>query len=313
MHHTVFPILSGKALVELAEPAAPSSDARTLHGFSIRYFDDTKQRWVMTQYWPNPNSPGVAFLDQLVGPQVSPTRIELFSYDISRSTVKKSALRRYAFVDIDGDRFGWRSAKRMEDEKNWTPSLAMDFKKTGPVPPLPAAGDPLPGFDRGKLCEGDAYRSFHALEGRWTGTVEDTKGRAAVRLTAGQMLDGCALALTLAAKDRPHVFIALGYSARLKRWVALALDDRHGTSHQYWLSETGGAGAVFYKAPHARISSPTKSWWGGIKNAAEDAGERLVVETLNENSVSFVRERRDGSSWRPSVRYAFTRQKNANK
>lgn len=65
MRHRVFPILDGKALVELAwDRDAPMEPGQ--RGFSIRYFDDSADRWVMSQNWPGPGNPGSAFVDQLV-------------------------------------------------------------------------------------------------------------------------------------------------------------------------------------------------------------------------------------------------------
>ena len=61
-HQRVFPVLDGKAILELAWAVDANNEEPSQRGFSIRYFDESRERWIMAQNWPNAANDGFAFL-----------------------------------------------------------------------------------------------------------------------------------------------------------------------------------------------------------------------------------------------------------
>ncbi|MEO1137700.1 MAG: hypothetical protein AAFW68_14040, partial [Pseudomonadota bacterium] len=104
----VFPVLNGKALIELAW-ARDNPNEASQRGFSIRYFDPARARWVMAQNWPSAGGQGSAFTDQLIGEEHLG---RLTMYSITQRPGADGELvtqhRRYNFTDVrPGTSFRW--------------------------------------------------------------------------------------------------------------------------------------------------------------------------------------------------------------
>lgn len=133
----VFPILGGKALIELAwardNPHPPSQ-----RGFSIRYYDPARERWVMAQNWPNATNTGTAFLDQLIG-DAHHGRLTMYSITTRPDSDgnPRTEHRRYNFSDIrPGIGFRWDGSNTADFGATWYTWYVVDAYRKGDLDPF---------------------------------------------------------------------------------------------------------------------------------------------------------------------------------
>lgn len=308
-HHLVFPVLGGKAIVELAQPANQPEGEAAGRGFSIRYYDEARERWVMAQHWPNPQFDGVAFLDQLTG-QSDHGRIMVYSSALQQTSDSESpTLRRYQFSDIAQDRFRWDGANTTDHGDSWTTWMVVDFDRTGPQPDLPAT-TAFPGQDDDLLCTDEPHGALDGLEGNWSGRALSPGGASEpARLTGTRMLDGCGM---LVVFERPESgyrsFTFWSYSPIFQRWFALYLNNQPGEGHRYYAGGAAEAGAWFGALPGAAISDETTPF---IRNAGGDtsgAPARISWTTLEDDLVVFrVEVRGEDGDYTMRREYGMTR------
>ena len=259
MRHYVFPVLDGKAIVEIAEPRDITAGEAQGRGFSIRYYNEDAGRWVMAQHWPNPNFDGVAFLDQLTG-DTHHGRISLYSADLqARTESGDPQIRRYQFSDIREDGFRWDGANTADGGDSWRTWMVVDFQRLGDMPALPSATENWPGYSEGLLCQSAPHGALDDLAGRWSGeAIRASGGSEPATFTAGLMLDGCAVAGVI---ERPESgyrgLLAWSYSPILERWIAFYLNNAPVTPHLYFASETAGEAAEFHTISDAVIADHT--------------------------------------------------------
>ncbi len=232
--HWVYPTLNGKALLEFAmsDMEIDENGAR-LQGFSVRYFDEKKERWVMAQEWPDQNMTG-GVADQLQG-FYRFGRIQVFS-TFSFGEPEAERTRRYTFSDIRPEGFIWHGASSIDRGNTWGAGTLVEFSKIEPQAQWPAAGTPFPNYDDGKQCTEDRYRSFDNLAGEWHGIVQrkGTKGEAT--FTGYPMLGGCAVLsyLEFEQDDSPYTLMEVRSPGRDKTdWWVYRLDGERGTAHTY--------------------------------------------------------------------------------
>ena len=165
----VFPILGGKALVELAW-ARDNPEEASQRGFSIRYFDPAREHWVMAQNWPNQNNTGTAFLDQLIGKEHH-GRLTMYSatrrpQPDGETTVQH---RRYNFADIQEDTFRWDGSNTSDKGVTWTTWSVVDAHKKRDLDAFKPAGSAIPGVHQENLCTEAPHGGFDSLQGVWGG------------------------------------------------------------------------------------------------------------------------------------------------
>lgn len=306
----VFPILGGKALVELAwardNPEAPSQ-----RGFSIRYYDPARERWVMAQNWPNGSNQGSAFFDQLIGDEYLG---RLTMYSVTRRPQEDGSFdiqhRRYNFTDIrPGISFRWDGSNTRDQGATWNTWYVVDFLRLRDLDPYGAAGTPFPGVHEQALCTEEPHGAFNTLQGAWNGTASDANGaESPVRLSAGLGLDGCGVMASLETGDM-NAFLAVGYHERAEKWLTYYLDDAPGTTHAYYVSDSAGPGAVFRDAPALTIKDEFAPYNLAEYFEPEDSTRRIVWETMNGSELAFRIETRDSadSDWRPKTAYRLSR------
>lgn len=260
MTHRVMPVLSGKALIELAAPAADAGSPG-LRGFSIRYFDPASGEWIMAQHWPSPENAGLAFTDQLRGTGQH-GRHEVYSHAAERSTGDRTVIRRYTFSDIAPERFRWDMGVTSDEGATWATPLVMHFNRTREIAELWTPGESWFGQGTGASCTGEPHGAFDDMAGHWSGTITPSGGEpAAISWAGAPMLDGCAIGgfLTTPAGEE---FVAWSYSPRLERWVEFSLSDAPDAGHEYLTASAGGEGAVFSPDPSLLIESRTEPYYG---------------------------------------------------
>lgn len=307
---SVFPILGGKALVELAwardNPEAPSQ-----RGFSIRYFDPARDRWVMAQNWPNATGQGSAFLDQLIGDEHLG---RLTMYSVTRRPNAEGEIdvqhRRYNFTDVQpGLSFRWDGSNTRDEGATWFTWYVVDFLRQRDTDDLGAAGTAFPGVHEKVLCAGDPHGGFNDLQGVWQGTAEAADGDTTpARLSAGLALDGCGVLASLETEDKT-AFLGIGYLERTEKWLAYYLDNQPGTLHQYFVADSAGAGAVFTHAPALTIKDEFTAYDYDVNFEPTTSTSRIVWEEMSETALTFHEETRDStdSEWTKKTTYRFAR------
>ncbi|MEO1243293.1 MAG: hypothetical protein AAFX54_15390 [Pseudomonadota bacterium] len=306
----VFPILGGKALIELAwardNPEQPSQ-----RGFSIRYYDPARERWVMAQNWPSGNNQGSAFFDQLIGDEHLG---RLTMYSITRRPQDDGSFdvqhRRYNFTDIrPGVSFRWDGSNTRDEGATWNTWYVVDFLRLRDPDPYGPAGTSFPGVHEQVLCTEEPHGALNGLQGVWNGTSTDANGgETSARLSAGLGLDGCGILASLET-DEKKAFLAVGYHERAKKWLTYYLDDRPGTTHAYYVADKAGEGAVFQNAPALTIKDEFTAYNLEEYFEPQDSTRRIVWEMISDTALAFREETRDGADdeWITETTYRLTR------
>lgn len=306
----VFPILGGKALVEMAwsrdNPEQPSQ-----RGFSIRYFNTEKERWVMAQHWPNPKGTGWAVLDQLIGGE---HHGRLSVYSVTSQRLPDGSLRaehrRYNFSDIrPGESFRWDGSNTSDFGVTWRTWTISEMHRLRDLDAFGEAGTAFPDVRNEHLCPEEPHGSLDLLEGVWEGTLTDQSGaRQRSKLTAGKMLDGCAIAAVLEDQGR-RTFMTFAYADIFGYWFNYRLDDQPGSAHTYYLSKAVGSGATFDHAPELAISDEFTQYVSKDILSELTPMSRSVYETISDNRLIWREESRQapGRDWQTMRRYDLRR------
>ncbi len=294
MHHRVFPILGGKAIIELAW----DRDKPSQRGFSVRYYDPARESWVMAQNWPNQSGNGLAFLDQLIGKEHL-GRLTMYSVSPRRQAdgTVVNEHRRYNFADIrPGVSFRWDGSNTPDKGATWYTWTIVDAHRMRALDPYGSAGTAWPGQHEDQLCDVGPHGSFDVLEGLWEGTRSDALGESEpVKFAAGRLLDGCGLAAVLQEPGK-RTFMTFGYADRYESWVTYRLDDIPGTTHTYRVSAIAGNGATFEEASKLPIVDEFTPYYLMDSFRAADALKRTVWVSIESDRIEFREESRNSAS-----------------
>lgn len=308
-HQRVFPVLGGKALIELAW-ARDNPEEPGQRGFSIRYYDPARERWVMAQNWPNAQNQGGAFTDQLIG-EDHLGRFTMYSI-VERPQEDGSlsvAHRRYNFTDIrPGVSFRWDGSNTRDKGATWFTWYVVDFHRLGDVSPFGAAGTDFPGVHGKTLCTEDPHGAMNGLAGEWEGVRADADGaETPARFSAGLVLDGCGVLAALETADAREI-LAAGYYDRFEKWAIFRLDDRPGATHSYFVSDAAGEGAVFAEAQRLAIVNEFEPYLRAASFETDGARRRLSFETIAARELILREESRSADgAWSVDAQYRFQR------
>jgi hypothetical protein len=287
--HWVYPTLNGKALLEFAMSDEPIDDSGArVQGFSIRYFDERKRRWVMAQEWPDPNATS-GVVDQLQG-YYRFGRIQVFS-TYSRGEPEVERTRRYTFSDIRPDGFIWHGVSTGDRGKTWSAGTIVEFSKVEAKAEWPQAGTHLPNYDDGKQCDEDRYRAFDDLAGEWRGEVQMNEERREVTLTGYLMLGGCAVIsyLEFENNDGPYTLLEVRSPGPANSdWWVYRLDAERGTSHTYQIGSFDDGGITLHDNNQYVIQSELENLSPRkIPRADAVALRKTVWTSLGPHKLSF--------------------------
>lgn len=238
----VYSILGGKAILELW-------DSEPIKGYSLRYYDPGKQKWILWLSWPGPNRSGVSSLE-------GGFRHGRGTFRSRRTDAQgHEVVQRYSFNDITPFSLRWDDLTSKDGGKTWAKNWIMEMTRTQVDPDWPIPLDGAPTFVDGSRCDEEAYRPFQALHGRWAG--------GGAELEAHRILDGCALLAFLEAGERREVLF-LTWLSREGGWETGVLDADPGTGLRRYQGEEA---------------------WDDLRDGR---GERLTYE-LQEGSLSYRR------------------------
>ena len=308
-HNRVFPILGGKALMEIAwdrdKPEQPSQ-----RGMSIRYFDVDKQRWVMAQQWPSPTGAGWAMVDQLIGDEHH-GRLSVYSTQVGTGPDGKAREehRRYNFSDIrPGVSFRWDGSNTADLGVTWNTWAISEMHRTGDVEPFGPAGKPLPGVVNELLCTESPHGSFDILQGVWIGTKQSEEEHP-VRLTAGKAQDGCSIVIVIEVAG-VRTLKTLAYADFYEAWFEFRLDDRQSSKHSYFVSKGTAGEAPFVEAESLNIEDEFTHFITAEKMANLNPLRRSVWETIDNSEIVWREDVRQSTddAWALDFRVRLKRQ-----
>ncbi|GJL91297.1 hypothetical protein [Hyphococcus sp.] len=309
-HQRVFPVLGGKALVELAWDRDKPEEA-SQRGFSIRYYDSARERWVMAQNWPSAANQGSAFTDQLIGDEHL-GRLSMYSLTERPNAEGEIVVqhRRYNFADVrPGVSFRWDGSNTPDKGATWFTWNVVDFMREQDLKPYGLAGEAFPGVHGNNLCTAEPHGALNGLQGVWAGAMTNASGaQSPARLSAGLVLDGCGVLSVLEAGGQ-RVLLAAGYLERFSHWVIFRLDDQPGTTHSYYVSRSAGDGASFEEAEKLVIVDEFSPYLRKASFNTDNAQRRIVFEALGDSMLVLREETRSGAGWRQDARYELRRSK----
>ena len=217
----ICPVLDGKAILELW-------DSPTIKGFSLRYYDVRKSKWVLWLNWPDNNKSTFRSLEGAF----RHGRGEFFSDGNGFTS-------RFTFSDISPTSLRWDDAYSKDGGKTWTHDWVMEFSRSAQTAYWPAVSPNAHTFAKaGPPCHGNEPEFEHlaSVAGHWRGDAELTVGKERTKTTATarayRVLGGCATIRFVEFEfgGRPfRAFSMLTYNSSMKRVEELRLDNRRGS------------------------------------------------------------------------------------
>ena len=278
----IYPILKGKALLELW-------DEQRIKGFSVRYFDTERQRWVLWLNWPGMNRSGSS---KLVG-EFRHGRGEFYSAKARPDGVQ--AVSRYTFSDITPTSLRWDDAYSADGGKTWSSSWIMEFSRTGALPVLPPVGGTVPTFDGGERCTDEEFRRYEFLEGERAGGVEshgdEWSTLGAASLTGYRILDGCSVIVFMRwgqGGSGEELFAQITWNTIAGRFELLTLDSDPETPARVFYTEEDAEDLLFVELLDG---SPGQN--------------RVHILSGTDGFVGWVHETRRGDGWWETWRARF--------
>lgn len=301
--HRVFSTLDGKVLVELVH--SPVNGGSETAGFSIRYFDDDLDKWVMLQSWPGIDLPNISSLQGThhLG------RIQVYQNWQSRTeTFGKPAgttvFNRYTFSDAQSNSFRWDNAFSVDSMKTWfTRDVAEFIRDTESEERLPSGeglfDDDLNWFSYGTgyNCHENLLSQLRPYLGEWRGNIEymsetDKSEYDVIRVLLPGLSNCAALGyqLTFLENETLKEFLFVTYLPSLGQWVYYTIDNIKGKSHETYFSDSLKEVSMFKKKDLFGVPGSgtlEEFQWGFakrgqqiIKGELQEAGGRSFTITL---------------------------------
>lgn len=207
----VYPILQGKALLELwnSEP---------IKGYSLRYYDPAKMKWVLWLNWPQPNHSGSAHLEG----EFRHGRGEFFA--TRTNPAGEEVISRYTFSDVSPTSLRWDDAYSNDGGNTWRNNWIMEFSRKADEPSWPDS-DTAHTYESGGRCSLEAFRAYEFLAGAWQGEVEQGIQTDPANLRAYKVLDGCAVIALLYSEGRNRNFWHITFNNQAKLYELTRLDN----------------------------------------------------------------------------------------
>jgi len=269
----IYPILSGKAVLELWSEDRVDG----IKGYSLRYFDQARDEWVLWLNWPGANRSGSS---SLAG-TFRHGRGDFYSTSVAPDGTE--TISRYSFNDITPNSLRWDDAFSTDGGATWRNGWIMEFSRTAAKPTLAVDGGPAHTFHEGDRCDAPEFRRYEFLSGRKSGEVV-AGGAGTVTITGHRVLDGCAV-VTFAGPDgdpeRAWGFSHLTFNTYAQRYELTTLTSQPGTPVR-----------VFYSRSAEELTLYEPSSEGA-------PADRFRIEQNDDGSVLWIHETPTGDEWRP--------------
>ncbi len=208
----IYSILNGRAILELW-------DSTPIKGYSLRYFDPEKDKWILWLNWPSKNRTNASSLDGVFRHGRGDF---LFTHTNAQGQEVKS---RYSFNDISPDTLRWDDAFSADGGDSWRDHWRMEWTRVEQEPGWPIPSDTAPTYDDGNRCEGDDFRALEALTGAWRGELSGEGGPQVAHMRGYKILDGCAVMVFVRSAGEDWFFLNF-FNTADKRWESHFLTSR---------------------------------------------------------------------------------------
>ncbi len=213
----IYRVLNGKAILELwnSEP---------IKGFSIRYYDINKKKWVLWLNWPGKNRSGISKLEG----EFRHGRGVFSNYFVNSK--KDTVIYNYTFSDIGSKRLRWDDGYSTDGGKTWSANWIMEFNRSRDIAE-PLILNEAHTYENDSLCLFKPFRNLNSFEGYWKGTITNIEGNKEnnypATLHGYKITNGCALMLFLEYANGKE-FHLQSFNTKLKKWEQSVLNDRLG-------------------------------------------------------------------------------------
>lgn len=290
--HRVFAALDGKALIELAYEDSVIQESKVA-GFSIRYFDEHLQKWVMFQSWPGSNSTNFSSLQGTHHHK----RIQLYKDGVTHREfrghpVGTAYINRYTFSDAHKELFRWESSISLDSMASWsTLTIAegqrlADFSKV-----IDQNGEWYTQGDRFN-CDDSLMAPLEPYLGEWTGEITywigKKKNTYQVDRVLKPFLGGCAALgyqVNYVGEEVKKEIIFVSYLTASDQWIFYTLNDRMGESHKTFFAGEMRDEVTFVKKDTLGVVSG-----GSLKTFTwqrPKEGRQLIEGSIPEKGWSF--------------------------
>lgn len=116
----IYPVLNGSAVLELWEE---QNTKKGIVGYSIRYYDTLKDKWILWLNWPGTNYSGSVKLEG----EFRHGRVEFFGSEKMNDSTDMQF--RYTFSDIQENSLRWDNAMSTDGGKSWSGNWIMEFQR----------------------------------------------------------------------------------------------------------------------------------------------------------------------------------------
>lgn len=280
----VYSVLDGKALLEFWQGTI---NENTLYGFSLRYYDRDKNKWIAVLNWPRENAPGLA---EITG-TARHGRVSFFS-ETTRNNQK--VITRRTFSDIAPTRLRWDGASSRDNGLNWRTNWIQEYSRAAEYAAWPVPGEPFHTAGTDERCTTPEPRRLDPMAGDWTGTVQRKKGDQwhtyPARMQAYKVLGGCSLLMRLEmtlAEETFKVVALYTFFNQSKRYRVVGLDNR---------TKTG----LFYQ--NGTFEADTL-----VLTTTADGGRRTEWHEITADSIRGTYSFEDGDGgWQPVLKLDLT-------
>lgn len=192
---TIYPILDGKAILELW-----NENEQGILGYSLRYFNTEKKQWELWLNWPSPNRSSMSKLNG----NFKDGRGDFFSeYALNNGSKRIS---RYTFSEITDSSLKWHDGYSKDNGNTWTGNWIMEFnRKADEAIPL-SYKNKANTYYRGKRCNLTEFQEVNRLSGKYR---SKNKAQSAEVI---KVLDGC-MVIGLLENEGEKSFFTLTYDA----------------------------------------------------------------------------------------------------
>ena len=290
--HRLFAVLNGKVLIELAYGDSVINGSKTT-GFSIRYFDEALDKWVMFQSWPGRNAPNVS---SLLG-KFHHKRIELFQNGVTtRPQLGHPAgtpySNRYTFSDTHKNSFRWESSYSLDSLRTWhTRSIAEGTRMNDFDSLVDEKGNWFTYAD-GCNCDDSLLMPLKPYLGNWSGEIEysekGNKINGTVFRALHPFLGGCAALgyqINFTEKGMHKEIIFVTYLPQQDEWLFYTLNDKMGQSFKIFYAKKITATTLFEKREVFNV--PTSGSLNEFNWQLSGSNNQVIEGSIPEKNWSF--------------------------
>ena len=270
----IYSILDGKAVVELwnSEP---------IKGFSLRYFDTERDKWMLWLNWPGANRSGSKGLSG----SFRHGRGDFYSEHPAPDG--GTVLARYSFSDITPTSLRWDDSFSKDGGETWSHQWRMEFSRTAQRVEFDPAGGDAYSQGEGKWCDLPQFRRFEALAGTHQGTLRrrtgDSWSESPATLTGHRVLEGCVVLATLSSEvdGRPYEsFHQLTWNTYASVFEETVLDsDADSAMAVFYGPDSEGALGLYQRGAFGEEVSPMRRIWH-----VEDGRIEVKVEVSKDSA-----------------------------